>query len=144
MSTEDPLKQYAEWAFKEAREQAKRDLKREQARPGDLHRQLQSIAKNARWNLIRIAIDHRLERGETDRKLPDLRALFADNAPVIADAWKLHEGDPRRQQLINAINREGVTKDTEGTASHYLNARLQGQKPDEARHAVEEWSLFRP
>ncbi len=115
----------------------------EAARHGNLRRLLERTAKDARWNLIRIAIDHRLERGE--RALPDLRALFAENAPVVADAWKLHEGDPRRQKLINAINRKGVTKDTEDAAARYLYARLKGQTPDEARHAVEKkWSHFRP
>ena len=127
-------------------------LKREQARPGDLHRKLQKIAKDARWDMICINIDLKLESGETDRKLPDLEAVFVADAHIVADRWKLHEGDPRRQTLIDEIigknEKKGiessVSDSTVKTAEQYLTKRLKGLAPEAAKLAVEGMSKFRP
>jgi len=150
--TPELVKQFVEMAFKAEREQVKRDLKREQARPGNLHRKLQKIAKDARWDMIRSAIDEKLARGETDRKLPDLEAVFVADAHIVADRWKLHEGDPRRQTLIDEIigknEKKGiessVSDSTVKTAEQYLTKRLKGLAPEAAKLAVEGMSKFRP
>ena len=103
---------------------------------------LEAIAYAARWDMIRIAIDHRVARGDTNRTLPDLRAEFVNGAPIWADVFKLHEGDPRRQMLINKISGK-VTKHSEELAERYLKERLDKKLGrDDARKAVEAWSRF--
>lgn len=117
-------------------------------REGGQRRLLDRVAAQSRWFLIRMACDTRVARQEpgqpTDRSLPDLKALFADNAAAIADAWKLGPADPRREPFIKAITRRAVTSDTRAVAERYLQARLSGASADDAREQVEGWSRFRP